>query len=116
MQTKTQQYAEAIRREYEPKTEQVTKLEELKALDAKVHRPAAVFAYTFGVIGALVLGVGLCLAMKVIGDLMELGIVIGIVGIAMVSVNYLIYRAILKSRKKKYADQVMALSDALLNK
>ena len=67
-------------------------------------------------IGALVLGVGLCLAMKVIGDLMALGIVIGIVGIAMVSVNYLIYRAILKSRKKKYADQVMALSDALLNK
>ena len=78
MQTKTQQYAEAIRREYEPKTEQVTKLEELKALDAKVHRPAAVFAYTFGVIGALVLGVGLCLAMKVIGDLMALGIVMAV--------------------------------------
>lgn len=34
----------------------------------------------------------------------------------MVAVNYFIYKAILKSRKRKYADQVMSLSDELLNR
>ena len=58
------------------------------------------FAYTFGIIGALILGTGMCLAMKVIGDIMWLGIVIGVVGIAMVSINYVLYKIILKSAKQ----------------
>ena len=34
--------------------------------------------------------------------------------IAMVSVNYFIYRAIAKAGRKKYAGQILALSDELL--
>ena len=74
---------EHIREQYAEK--RVTKFDELKALDKRVKRPAEIFAYTFGVVGALVLGTGMCLAMKVIGDMMALGIVIGVVGIGMVS-------------------------------
>lgn len=65
-------------------------------------------------VGALVLGVGMCLAMEVIGSMMPLGIVIGAVGIAMVTANYFLYRAILRSRKKKYAKEIVSLSDELL--
>ena len=36
-----------------------TSLDELKALDAKVRRPANVFAYVFGSIGAIVMGSGM---------------------------------------------------------
>lgn len=108
------QYAQAVRAEYEPKSEETNRLEQLKALDGAVRRPAAIFAYTFGILGALVLGVGMCLAMEVIGPLMPLGIVVGIVGIAMVSVNYVLYRSILNARKKKYAGKIIALSDELL--
>ena len=68
----------------------------------------------FGIVGALVLGVGMCLAMEVIGSMMPLGIVIGVVGIAMVTANYFLYRAILRSRKKKYAKEIVSLSDELL--
>lgn len=93
-----------------------TKLDELKELDKRAKRPATVFAYTFGTIGTLILGLGMCLAMKVIGDLMVLGILIGLVGIALVSVNYFIYKKILKSRKDKYSSRIFALSDELLNK
>ena len=46
--------------------------------------------------------------------MMPLGIVIGVVGIAMVSANYFIYRAMLNARKRKYADKILALSDELL--
>ena len=80
-----------------------------------VRRPAAIFAYTFVILGALVLGVGMCLAMEVIGSLMPLGIVIGVIGIVMVAVNYPIYKRILSQRKKKYAPEIVALSDELLN-
>lgn len=106
-----------IKEGYEPKTK--TKYDELIALNRKVELPAYIFAYAFGVIGALILGVGMCLAMQVIGTgvpLMVLGIVVGIIGIALVSVNYPIFLAIMKSRKKKYAEKVIALSQELLNK
>ena len=92
-------------------------LDKLKALDRKVKTPARVFAYVFGTIGALVLGSGMCLAMNVIeklSDLMIPGIGIGLVGIAMVSFNYFIYKAILKSSKKKHAQEIIAISDSML--
>ena len=90
-----------IRTQYTEKEN--TQLDELKALDKKVKKPANVFAYTFGTIGALVLGSGMSLAMNVIepgtyygitiGENMMLpGIIIGLAGIAMVSVNYVIYK------------------------
>lgn len=92
-----------------------TKLDELKRLDRKAKRPAEIFAYTFGIAGALVLGTGMCLAMKVIGDLMPLGIVVGCVGIVMVSVNYALYKKLLKRGKNKYGKQILELSDRLMN-
>ena len=106
---------ENIRSQYEPKSEQLTKLEQLQKLDRKVRRPASVFAYVFGAAGALVLGTGMCLAMKIIANMMVLGIAVGVIGIAMVSANYFIYKAILAHRKKKYAQSVLQLSDELLN-
>ena len=87
------EWVEEIRRDYQEKSVKESKIERLHKLDRAARRPANIFAYTFGVIGALVLGVGMCLAMGVIGDLFALGIVVGVLGIAMVSVNYFIYRA-----------------------
>ena len=106
-----------IKEGYEPKTK--TKYDELIALNRRVELPAYIFAYTFGVIASLVLGLGMCLAMQVIGTgalFMALGIVIGVIGIALVSVNYPLFLAIMKSRKKKYAEKIIALSDELLSK
>ena len=42
------------------------------------------------------------------------GIVIGLIGILMVSVNYPIYKSILNSRKKKYSEQILSLSDKIM--
>lgn len=105
--------AEKMRREYSNHEE--TDLEKLQKLDGKVKRPAKIFSYIFGVIGSLVLGTGMCLAMKIIGNLMPLGIVVGMVGIGMVSANYFIYRALSKSRKAKYAGQIIEMSDRMLH-
>lgn len=99
---------------------ETTKLDELKALDKKARRPAEVFSYIFGSIGSLVLGSGMCMAMKVIFAgwqfVMPVGIAIGLVGIAMVSANYFMYKKILSSRKRKYANKVLTLSDEILQR
>ena len=107
------QSVEKIRLQYERR--QTTKLDELKALDKRVKRPAQIFAYILGTACTLILGTGMCLAMKIIGNFMIPGIIIGIAGIAMITVNYKIYKSILKSRKARYAEQIFALSDSLLN-
>ena len=109
-------YAEQLANEYAPKD--TSKVVALRKLDARAKRPANIFTYTLGVIAALVFGTGMCLAMGQIGSgstgSMILGIVIGIVGMFGMGINYPIYKGILNGRKKKYADQIMELSDKIM--
>lgn len=105
-------YAEAIANEYSVKDD--SKVIALKKLDAKVKRPANIFAYTFGVIMALVLGIGMCLSMKVIGDgstlMFILGIAIGLIGIVGITVNPIFYKKIIEGGKKKYGSDIIRLA------
>lgn len=97
-----------------------TRLDELKALDAKVRRPARVFSLVLGTVAALVMGAGMSLVMTDLGawlglsDPMLPGILIGTVGLVMAAVNYPIYKSVLRARRKHCADRVVALSDELL--
>lgn len=104
-------YAESIAKEYAPKD--TSKLIALRKLDQKAKLPALIFTYSFGVASTLLLGVGMCLAMRVIGSgtsMMVLGIILGLLGIAGVSINYPIYKHILESGKKKYAFDIVQLA------
>ena len=108
-----------IRTQYTEK--QHTGLDELKALDAKVKKPAHTFGYTYGCVSAIVMGTGMSLVMTDIGSVVGLasamvpGIAIGVVGMGMVLSTYPIYKRILNSRKKKYAPEIMALSEKIMN-
>ena len=51
-------YAERIATEYAPKDDM--KIKQLKKLDNKAKQPANIFAYSFGIISAIILGVGMC--------------------------------------------------------
>ena len=105
-------YAEAIANEYAPKD--TSKVVALRKLDRKAKRKANIFAYTFGMIMALVLGTGMCISMNVIGDgstfMMIVGIVIGMIGMIGVGVNYPIYKKLLDSGKQKYSFEIMQLA------
>jgi hypothetical protein len=110
---------EKIRTQYMEK--ESTELDELRELDAKVKRPANVFAYAFGSISAIIMGSGMSLIMTDIGeklgitDTMLPGIIIGVAGMLMAIINYPIYKRVLGSRRKKYADKIIALSDKIMN-
>ena len=107
-----------IRSQYTEK--ESTQLDALRELDAKVKRPANVFAYVFGSIGAMIMGAGMSLVMTDIAetvgiaDPMVYGIIVGIVGLFMAIINYPVYKGILSSRRKKYAAQIVALSDEIM--
>ena len=109
---------EKIRTQYTEKEH--TSLDELKALDAKVKRPANVFAYIFGTVGAIIMGSGMSLVMTDVAQTVGIenslvfGIVIGVAGLAMTIINYPIYKGILGSRRKKYADRIISLSDKIM--
>ena len=113
--------AQKIRTQYMEK--QSTELDSLRELDAKVKTPANVFAYTFGSISAIVMGGGMSLIMTdiaekigITGDPMVPGIIIGIIGMVLALINYPIYKSILNARKKKYAPEILALSEKIMNK
>ena len=116
----TEFMVQKIRTQYMEKDSTEKDLSLLRELDAEVKRPANVFGYTFGSIGAIIMGAGMSLVMTDIGlqtgisNPMPLGIVIGIVGMFMAIINYPIYKSILSSRKEKYADRILSLSEKLM--
>lgn len=105
-------YAESLANEYAPKD--TSKVLALKKLDRKAKLPANVFAYTFGIATSLIAGTGMCLSMNVIGGgtagFMVLGIIIGILGLAGMGINYLVYKKLLEKGKQKYAFEIIELA------
>ncbi len=111
MKQNEQKLLERIRSEYTEKT--ATELDDLRKLHARIKRPAEIFAYSYGSAGSLVLGTGMCLAMKVIGSAMVPGIAIGAAGIGMVSTTYALYKRLLAERRKRYKGEITALCDKI---
>ncbi len=105
-------YAEQLVNEYAPKDN--SKVIALRKLDKRAKLPANVFAYTFGIAAALLMGVGMCLSMNVIGDgttaKFMLGVALGIIGIICMGINYSIYKKLLAKGKQRYAFEIMQLA------
>ena len=64
----TELVVEKIRSQY--LEQEQTELDKLKALDAKVKKPAKVFGYVYGSLGAIVMGAGMSRVMTDIGTLL----------------------------------------------
>lgn len=105
-------YAEQLANEYAPKD--TSKVVALRKLDTKAKLPATIFTYTFGIIAALVTGIGMCFSMNVIGNgtstMFVLGVIIGIIGLMGMGINYPVYRKMLAKGKQKYAFEIMELA------
>lgn len=105
-------YAEQLANEYAPKD--ASKVVALRKLDAKAKMPAAIAVYTIGIVAALVMGMGMCLSMKVIGDgstgMFVIGVMLGILGIAAAGINYPLYKKLIARGKEKYAYEIMELA------
>lgn len=111
---KQQQEIENIRKKYAPQEED--KMERLRKLDNSVTAKASTLALIAGIIGALILGLGMSCAMVFEGVWFIPGIVIGVVGIAILSLAYPLYNRTVKTEREKIAPQILALTDELMKK
>ncbi len=108
---KEQEEIKKIREKYVPR--KADKMEQLRRLDESVTRKGTVIALVTGIVGALVLGIGMCCCL-VWTELFAVGIVVGIVGIAAVSAAYPLYNLVIKKEREKIAPEIIRLTDELM--
>lgn len=101
-----------IREKYLPKEETENKLERLRKLDRSAENPAVILSLVLGTIGTLLLGVGMCCTM-VWKDYFILGIIVGIVGIGVLSCAYPVYKKLLRKGREKVAPEILRLTEEL---
>lgn len=109
-----QEELKRIREKYATPTEAEDKMEQLRKLDASVTKPGVIAALAMGIVGALVMGFGMCCTMVWADTLFVPGIVIGVIGIAGVCAAYPLYVHITKKQRRKLAPEIMRLADELM--
>lgn len=112
-----QEEIKSIRKKYVPAEED--KMSRLRALDRKVSQKAQAWAIGLGVLGTLVFGTGMSLAMTDLSGLSgmwktALGIAAGIVGAVVLALAYPVYNRIVKKERQRIAPEILRLTDELL--
>ncbi|MBQ9121809.1 MAG: hypothetical protein IJY12_05575 [Clostridia bacterium] len=102
---------QAIRQKYLPREE--NKLQTLKRLDQKVQTAGMCESLVVGILGFLLFGLGVCMAIRVIGGGIFLGVLLGLIGTAAIAAAYPVYRACLNKTKEKLVPQILALVSEL---
>ena len=106
-----QSEVQKIREKYLPR--EVTKLDQLRALDAGVTRRGTAVSLVHGIVYALVLGLGMSCCMVWAGKLFFPGILIGCIGLAGVAATYPIYSRIVREDREKIAPEILRLTEEL---
>ena len=102
-----------IRRQYCPSEQKESKLDRLRRLDARVKNSATIISLILGVLGLLTFGLGLTTILE--WNNLLLGIVIMLVGSVPIALAYPVYLKILNKNKKRYGQEILSLSEELLN-
>ncbi len=106
-----QKEIEEIKKKYLPKEED--KMETLRKLDRSAEQKGTMYSVIIGTIGTLLLGIGMSIIMTGAAAHFVLGIVIGVVGIAVLAPAYPIFRKVTEEQRKKIAPQILALTEEL---
>ena len=103
---------ESIRRKYLPEEE--NKLETLKRLDYKVQSAGMIESLCFGIIGALVFGVGMCFFLEVFAGATWITVLFMIIGTLLMIPAYPIYRKIARKTKAELTPEILRLSEEIM--
>ena len=108
---KQQEEVQRIRKKYLPPEED--KMEQLRRLDRSSTRKGTIVSIIVGAAGCLLLGGGMCCTMVWMESLFIPGVVIGVVGIAVVAAAYPLFNAITKKERERLAPQILKLTEEL---
>lgn len=109
---KQQEEVRNIRKKYIVPEED--KMEQLRRLDRKVTEKGTIVSLIVGIIGAIIMGIGMCCCMVWQELLFVPGIFIGIIGIVIICIAYPLYNHITKKERKKIAPEIIRLTDELM--
>lgn len=109
---KQQEEIKNIRKKYV--TPEEDKMEQLRRLDQSASRKGCTISLIAGILGALLLGIGMCCAMVWMGVWFIPGIVIGVIGIAFICAAYPLYSRVTEKERKKIAPEILRLTDELM--
>ena len=109
---KEQMEIKNIRQKYMPR--EMDKMEQLRKLDQSATQKGMTVSLVVGIIGALVLGIGMCCTMVWADVWFVPGIVVGIIGIVMVSLAYPLYNHITQKERERIAPEIIRLTDELM--
>ena len=109
---KEQEELKRIRSKYAPKEE--NKMELLRRLDAQVTQKATMYSIIVGVIGALILGTGMSCCLVWGGAVFVLGIIVGVLGLAIIGLAYPLYNRTLNKERKRIAPEILRLTEELM--
>ena len=104
---------DSIRRQYSPQQKTETKLERLRRLDSLVKNTAVIWSLIFGIVGCLIFGLGLTMILE--WEILIWGIVVMVVGSVPMAIAYPLYKQVLNKGKETYGDEILSLSEELLN-
>ena len=109
---KEQEEIKNIRKKYVAREED--KMEQLRRLDAGVTQKGTTAGLILGIIGTLTLGIGMscCMVWKNIWFIP--GIIVGIIGLVIISAAYPIYNRVVKKEREKIAPEILRLTDELM--
>ena len=108
---KQQEEVQRIRKKYLPRQED--KMEQLRQLDRSSTRKGTVVSVVVGVAGCLLMGIGMCCTMVWMGWLFVPGIVLGLLGIAVMAAAYPLYNSITRRERERLAPQILKLTEEL---
>ena len=104
---------ESIRKKYIPHEE--SKLERLKKLDLRVQMAGTIESLCFGVVGALIFGIGMCFFLDVFAGANWLAALFMIIGTLIMIPAYPIYRRIARKTKAELTPEILRLSEEIMN-
>ena len=103
---------ESIRNKYMPREE--SKLERLKKLDLRVQMAGTIESLCFGIVGALVFGIGMCFFLDVFTGAAWLSALFMIIGTVIMIPAYPIYRKIAQKTKAELTPEILRLSEEII--
>ena len=103
---------ESIRNKYMPREE--SKLERLKKLDLRVQTAGTIESLCFGIVGALVFGLGMCFFLDVFAGAAWLTALLMVLGAVIMIPAYPIYRRIARKTKAELTPEILRLSEEIM--
>lgn len=107
-----QEEIKRIRQKYLPREED--KMEQLRRLDRAAGQKATVISLIAGVVGTLIMGLGMSCVLVWGEELFIPGVIIGAVGICILSAAYHLYAHVIKKERRRIAPEILRLTDELM--